>query len=837
MKHCPSPPQDFDEYDLPRIVNDYNYFARNYISSGYLSPVVDIQGFVRNMSTSEIVSDLDTINSLEHEFEKIESQYPRLRKHISFTSYYELLIDRIANVNNKTNENSMKTKFTVLYTAVKSRLFAIAREKNYVAVANVKGYIKSIKEKMSDLKAFKSKEHIQNLRDEFETKLNNKITKAQEMINGTIMPFIDKTIKDTQTGVQEMLAELRKDMELAKVEAKKAKENEATLRKRAIFNSILGPLQLAGTALSMLGPQGAIASAGISVVTNLGSAILDKTLTVHKIEIPAKLKKERVLKIAKNAKKHFDDFDEQFKQLKRILKSLNDTDATELEKSNTKSWEDMKHLSEKIQSFKNTTNDNHLPTKEQLESFKKGISGMSDYVRSLCENKKVKSNTSLSKELSALKYGIAFGSEAMETVNSISQDWDKVDDAEAITKQVEQQINLMKLQEMNILEVMMPQLQKVMDSAQSTAKNGAERDHIELDVARWSIQNTLGDVKHQFDEMSKGFEANEDLNICIEKINNAITTVIEVQNEVDSYRDTKQLADLIINVSSISNANTNPYMKLITKNLIIEQYEMAMKAIKSHMFPFVDEFMENSDFVYGLKDENFTAKIEEKIANLILELETKDALITSDKNHMISPTDFIFDDAFFGWDRLTFKNEIEDLFNGHEVTFNADIKGGSKHSAIKFSKIWLRFILNDKEKENEFNDKLLKFRFTMKMVSNNYYRCENRIYYTPLEKPIDFFFEMNNTNPSDLIRPSGIYYDLDDKQFFLSPYTMWNISLHSNEANGFEGLHSFLNDVSKILLEGTARFLEYADDQYTSETCTEKLDQYYCFDGISYIRK
>lgn len=389
---------------------------------------------------------------------------------------------------------------------------------------------------------------------------------------------------------------------------------------------------------------------------------------------------------------------------------------------------------------------------------------------------------------------------------------------------------------------MTPQLTMMVENVKSTAKAKGQ-DHVQLIVARWSMQNTLSDVKDSFDDISKSFDSNEDLKSCIKKITEAIITVMEVHNQVDSYRDTEQLANLIADISNTPNEihNEEPKwfddMKVqIKKNLVIEQYEMAMSAVKHHMFPFVEEYLLESDKIYkNVTDEkDLIAKVAFKIDQMLDQINEDKALVTRDKNHIAGPYNFERDEAFYRWDQKGFKSEMQNLFNGSKVTLYADINRGLALSGIKFNKIWIRFVLSDSNKEREFNEKLerLKVRFELEMQGNTFYRCDNRIYYMPLDEPIQFFLTLNNTNPREIRDPGGAYETLQQNAFFLSPYTTWQISL---EAKKLEGLNQFSDYVSEILLEGTGKHLERKDKSFIQEICSESLDEYYSLDTINAI--
>lgn len=831
---------DFDAFDLPLTINKYNQFVRKYLAKGFDVP--DTELFLKNMTTNSTLDNHYSAKGLIDELRTIESDYSQLRNNISFVPYYESLIDRISykwhHVENSETKIAEQQKLKYLYTAVKSRLFGINAKKNYVTVADLNTFLSSIKENILELKTIANHDHIEKYRNEFLDKLESKIASANDMIQNTMLPFINKTIIQIKDGVVAMKVELKKEADKADEALKNSKKNAEILQKRAIAGAIVGAFDLAATGLALLGPQCAIVGAGIKGATIVTNAILDKTLTTTQVDIPSKLKEDKVKKVAENAQKHIQDIQMQYDILEDILQD--DDVKSQLEDKNKQKWEDMKTSVEKIKLYKNET-EAKLPNKGDAEILKTLFSSMSDVFKDLSENDKIKNNEKVTKLMKGAKNVASFGAEVVTYVQTSKDKFDKVDEANAITKQVEQQIELIKLQELNILNVMMPQLEMMIKNVHKTANSQGE-EHVQLIVARWSIQNTLQDVKRSFNDISANFEANDDLNICIQKITEAITTVIEVHNQIDSYRDTSQLANLIADISNTQNnlllnvqdpAWFIDMTKQIKKNLVIEQFEMALDAAKHHMFPFVADYLIESDKLYrNVTDENdLIAKVAFKINEMANQLNNEKALVTINKNHIAGPYNFEKNEAFYRWNQNGYKSEIQNLFNGTKVTLSADINRGLALSSVKFNKIWIRFVLSDSSKEREFNEKLdqLNVRFEMEMGGNTYYRCDNRIYYMPLDEPIQFFLTLNNTNPKDIRDPGGAYETLQQNAFFLSPYSTWKISM---EAKKLESLKTFSDDVVEILLEGTGKHLEKKDKSFIQEICSEDLDQYYSFDSI-----
>lgn len=180
---------------------------------------------------------------------------------------------------------------------------------------------------------------------------------------------------------------------------------------------------------------------------------------------------------------------------------------------------------------------------------------------------------------------------------------------------------------------------------------------------------------------------------------------------------------------------------------------------------------------------------------------------------------------FYVWKYREYKDEIENLLQGKEITIKADVVRGVNENAIKFNSIGLNFKLNKAALQTKLNNELRNFKVYMTMVGNNYYCCENRYYSIPLDMniPLEFTVEKRaDGTPKDR---NDHYKKILENAPFLSPYVMWTIKLSGDYCR----LQDFTNVGLDLELIGSGQYLKQGE--FTKKLCNCQLDRYYSLDS------
>ena len=118
----------------------------------------------------------------------------------------------------------------------------------------------------------------------------------------------------------------------------------------------------------------------------------------------------------------------------------------------------------------------------------------------------------------------------------------------------------------------------------------------------------------------------------------------------------------------------------------------------------------------------------------------------------------------------------------------------------------------------------------MTMISNNYYRCDKRVYHLPIDRNIVIEQSMKHDSDGLPIKQNDVYKKISESNYFLSPYGLWSIKLE-NERNNVT-LQRFENEIIDVELIGRGQYLKNVES-VSRDICNSQLDKYYFLDLIA----
>ncbi|GIY39036.1 uncharacterized protein CEXT_80091 [Caerostris extrusa] len=295
------------------------------------------------------------------------------------------------------------------------------------------------------------------------------------------------------------------------------------------------------------------------------------------------------------------------------------------------------------------------------------------------------------------------------------------------------------------------------DDLQDVSNNLAGKSQVALDVTKWKVQDTLKDMKLKMQRITQGFEVKDDLARCIEKLEEAMVTQINIYDRIQNFEDQQYFTNLIADISSAT-ANsihiTDPSLAsevdlvrlemLIRSNIVLKEYKIALDAFKQWVFPFAHHYIDESMIHLQLDGD---------VENLVFNAVTIRSLVVKAA---------IVQDSY-----------CKTLFSGHEVVLKADLrKSAANKDAIKFRAIEFHFKSDNETVQSQVNEALKKFDITATHMGNSYY----------------------------------------------SPYAVWKIQLHKTTgASSYRDLEVFRGKVD-LELEGNGSYVAKdvgsVDDEY-----------------------
>lgn len=465
-KNCPSvAPIPFDAYNPSTTFSNYKYYVREHLANDI--QISNLNEFLAYLDRDSELNAIYNTNGLIYELESIERHYFRLRDKISFIPFFESLAVRIANYSRTLAANQLDERHAInyLYTALKSRQFALETHANYVAVTDLPVFLQTVKERMERFQETQRTQYIIEYRDIFKATLDQKIVEATGLIDKSILPAINDTIEATDARINELLGELSTAKDKTQKELQKAKENQETLQTKLLLHEILSPFKLLGASLSLFGPQGMAAGAAIGGVTALADSVIDSTLTMKKVTVPTKLVKAEVERITKQAKSNFENLEQQRKDLDRILK-IETIESTEITDEFQPIKANMDNLKVVIQTALNVT---EIPNADQAKQLQTSREQLLKSIETAKETLEARNSTKPAvvngiEALGKMKSLLTVGQTSIEIYGQLRDDDNKLLEANVVVSQIEQQMQLIHQHEQNIYKVMLPELRLIGES-------------------------------------------------------------------------------------------------------------------------------------------------------------------------------------------------------------------------------------------------------------------------------------------------------------------------------------------------------------------------------------
>lgn len=816
----------------------YKYYAREQFASNV--QISNLNQFLDYIRKNDGLNALFNTTDLINEFQNIDNHYFKLRDVISFIPHYESLRERVAAHSHSLNGQLAEQKaLNYLYTAILSRLFAIQSHSNQIGVVNLLEYIKVVEKQMTKLQQVKRTVYINEYRDEFKSSLDSKIESGSKLIQNTIIPRIDRLFTKTDEKIRELLDEtFAKGNETQKV-VEKVKENRTTLKIQMIGRAVIHSLRIVGSMLSGLGPVGMFAGKAIDAGTGFADNVINSTFQLHSITVPSGLMQTNVFHVAEQAKHDFELLKMQLTDLRAVLndEGLSDFDSI------------LRTVNISIVEMKRVTETSEIPSIDKIElvqETRKNLTTLIDNAQKTLDEYEDKDSVLVARASKSLEYMekiLSVGDAGLLVYHQIHNDRKKIDAVDELIRTLDTQLTVIKQHELNIYNIMIPQFKMIEQSVNEALKSSAGKSHVELVVTKWMVQNSLQKVQKLFKLMAQEFHVETELERCMEKINEGITTAIDIYDRIDSYTEKVQLATLMADIAIGQNDINDATLKdaifkmetIINSNLVLEQYERAMLALKQHKFPFAEQYLGQFELPSNSHptDTEFTNRAIKQISDLVIKVRESKSLIRRIDGYLYNNYSFTNDEAFFKWPHVNYMEEFEDLLSGEATNFVANIYDGLKLNAIKFNEVWLTFKMKNQTVQQAFEEQLGQFSIVMQVVGNSFYRCDKRIYYISLESAVRISYSLGCGKPC---KPNEIYSKLKTGDSFLSPYSTWQISLVSKNGNDidYKRLNRFRNDIVEMRLEGRGQFLDNRGD-FVYDTCSDHLDKYYRLDGIQHI--
>lgn len=378
-----------------------------------------------------------------------------------------------------------------------------------------------------------------------------------------------------------------------------------------------------------------------------------------------------------------------------------------------------------------------------------------------------------------------------------------------------------------------------MDATLEGFKNNlTKHSYIELNIIKWHTQVIIRDVKAFFRSVGNETSVKEKLYRSIEKLEDSVTTLVELYNQIDLMNAQKSITSFAGIISGIPQYSSFTLLNdavmslkyIIQRSLILDQYGIAMNSFKQYGFPFVNILMSRFKLPADLeaKDMQTLARLAVDQINYLKEIITSfdttfgkyDQLIL--QNVEFSSSEMSLVGPFFKWKKVDIGENFSKLLSGDEIELEAKIENGLNFSAIKFNEIGIHLKHADQSKQKNLEDALQDFGVNMAMIGNIYCRCNESIHSFGVVDNIVIFYAFKKLPDGKPINANKVYHKLTKMNYSLSPYTTWKIKFTSSIGN-FDKLIAFKDDDIDVELSGRGQYIE--NNSLASDICMKQSDK------------
>lgn len=752
--------------------------------------------FVSQLDSSiDIKNSYDTLG-LVNELRDLEKQYHGLHGEVDFLPFYQSLLNRTSEYaqHPKDFENitSYKKVLSYLYTATLSRIATLKMSSESNSIIDLDNYLKQVKQNINALNNLQEKINKVNVinqhKENYKVSVDTKIREAEHLIVTQVTPAIDNISTQIEHKIDLLIDETIALKKQARVEKEQLAQKKRELERAVTTSWLLSGFKMLGQVVGCFGNLGSATGSVIGSATQVAESF---SLEGQDSYTTQPLPDDVVSAIKSTHSKLVDLKDQKFTRFKKLLENVSNEVNQHPEKLSDTS-EKVKKLIISCQVAQNNSDVNKI--KELEKELKQELTrktGELNKQKSSTDKKIVRATAVITK----FNHAIQFGMVGFDIYSKHINDKQRVRTIDEAIEQANDKIQKLEQYESQIYETITPMLKNMGDDLNGIANQLDNKSQVMLDVTQWQVQSFLKDIKLQMQQFTKGFTIEDNLARCIEKLEETMTTLINIYDRIQNYQEQQQLAVYIADISSptanrmgitnqtLSNA-INELEIIIRSNLVLEQYQTAVNALTQQVFPFAHRYLAETKLPSQLQS---VGDFQSLVSTTVQQVENIQSKIIAYQTAIKKPDiyisrgwfnrDYVSAQPFFVWKNSKYRDAISKLLSGDKVVVKANILNSPfEKDAIKFNQIGINFYSENSTIASEVNNKLKGFTVSATHLGNSYYRQNNNIYIiTSDSQNIQFPFERDARG--EPVHENSVYDKIKSGDLMLSPYTMWEIQI------------------------------------------------------------
>ncbi|RIB15752.1 hypothetical protein C2G38_2191734 [Gigaspora rosea] len=668
----------------------------------------------------------------------------------------------------KFSDKRDKKALSYLYICAFSKICNLKSELKSNLIIDINGYFEKVQNNIILFKEANKHMEIKKFNDQFEKTIKQKIEEAYN-IKDQIIHEMNKIVNEINQKIILLIGETRELIENISEDKQKLEEVQSELKKKLVLRQTLGILKIVAQTISAVGGPIGIASDIIKGGVNIVEAFISEdNKNKPNFEISPDIKNS-LKNMEEMVKSEENEIMIAKQQLKKLSYECNKYTGLSNIKVNLITIQNKLSNIDVATTIVKEIKDELVQTQTKLEELKKNATDQ-------------KTNIEL-RVLNDLNIAIETTEKVIELYDRYQKDKEKLDALSNSIKQANEDIKKLKQFEENINKAIVPMINKMQDDINNIENKINNKSHVFLDLTKWKVQTSLENIRNEIQKISKGFNMQEDTISYMEKLDEGITTLINIlsgyritiYNRIQDYYDQVNLASYIAHIYSATNKEgaTIELEQEIRTNILIGHFKRAKNAFKQWEFPLANVYLK---VINSISDDQDIDSIISQIEILHSEIKERKVVIKEEDKFLIKDefsSEYKSSKPFFVWKNEIYSQDISKLLNGEEITIKAEITKSDHDdkNAIKFNEIGIKFKSMDKTIQNEIEYELEQFNVSMVHLGNSYYRYNNNFYMIISHKQ-EIFYSFEKKNTKEPLRNNEAYDKIKRGELMLSPYTM-----------------------------------------------------------------
>lgn len=798
--------------DLSEVASLVVEYKGQLLASLNLSDTTDfrVQFYYKLEKDRELRSMFDTL-SLVKELEMLESQFHKLHTRINFLPLYQSLLNRTDEYAKQPNRRPKKPAddkkvLTYLYTTILGREYNLQDRSESNLIVDIKSYLESTKISIQKYKAASKVNTIDEYRKEYEVSLENKIEEADKLVNNVIIPELKKILNENRKNVDAVIDSIMRLEKQTEDNIQEMRKQREELQSKLVLSLICDYYTMAAGFLEIIPGAGMVAARITTAVVGVTEAVFDLNTVPtppKPVELPSgsKATNEMVQDLRSKSKEEVSDLIEI--SIKTFSKYPGEFDGilAEIEgiKQRLAKATDLGVIS-KLREELSQIPQRKLDTSSNMQT----LTHFSNY--DVKKKKGVKPAKPITKkDKNTLVEIVKYACDSSAILGFLKKSIGRIDNINKLGEAIKEQTKVLEQlgeYKNSVRNEMGPALEMMSGDVLNVAKSLGGESQASLDVNKWQLQSKLRNMNINVQSMVKGLNVSDLFTNTFRKIEDALNTLVNVYDRIQSYQQEKKLANYIANVNSADSNSIKVedpklqsainYLELILScNMVIQQYQIAVDSFKQYVFPlahlFLKELVLPSYLDYGKDLGSLVIKAETQISHIQTKL--NEYRNTAKRYHAYVGSGqfnskFRSTKPFFVWDKNTYKDMISKLFSGESVTAYTDVrKSLPRYDAIKFTEIEINFKASDETTQTILTNVLKDFNIEAHHMGNSYYRSKDQIFLLTSGE-LDFSYGLEKDSRGQLIHKNEVIEQVKNGDAMLSPYATWKLQLkHISEDN------------------------------------------------------